>query len=210
MTDCFLSDDRLAAYADGTLAAEDRTGVEQHLAGCDRCTARLAWLRMLAAQAAALPRTIEPGRDLWTGIEGRMAREGQTRNRRIRWPLLAAAAVALIVVSSAITIALSHRGPAAPIATTGHRPIEVPAGANPDAIALAALMAQVKALEAALPAETRALVANQLRQVDAAIEESKVALSSGKSTNLVLNMLAARYQQRLDLLEQAEHLARRS
>ena len=62
MTECFLSDERLAGYAEDTLSEEDRLGVEGHLAGCARCQQQLEWLRSLAAQTRALPRSMEIGR----------------------------------------------------------------------------------------------------------------------------------------------------
>ena len=45
----------LSAYLDGEVAPEERTGIEAHLAACDRCSRRLAELRAIASLMASLP-----------------------------------------------------------------------------------------------------------------------------------------------------------
>ncbi|MBI2982621.1 MAG: zf-HC2 domain-containing protein [Chloroflexi bacterium] len=56
-------DTDLSAYLDGELAPADRTRVEAHLDGCDRCRARLGELRATASLIAALPEA-RPSRSL--------------------------------------------------------------------------------------------------------------------------------------------------
>jgi anti-sigma factor RsiW len=211
MTECFLSDERLSAYADGTLAEPERAGVETHLAGCARCAGQLAWLRTLATQTEALPRALVPARDLWSGIATRLGEPTvvpiAARRRIVLRPLtLAAAAVALIVLSAAATMLLLRREPAS-TATHVTAPGVIPAGADPQAMALARLVAQVRELEKSLPPGTRALVADNLKLIDAAITESEQALAGTPGNAAVERMLEARYQQRLELLEQARRAA---
>ena len=67
-----LTEDQLNGYADGSLAASERDAVESHLAACVTCRAEADELRALLAAARELPRAIEPERDLWGGIEGRI------------------------------------------------------------------------------------------------------------------------------------------
>lgn len=215
MTECFLSDERLADYAAGTLADADRAGVESHLAGCARCQAQLEWLKTLAAQARDLPRALAPGRDLWSGIAARIEQPrdvplGRPRLIQLRPLTLMAAAVALIVVSAALTALWVRRGTEnrmAPVASTGPGPVIVPVGADPRTMALAELVRQVRDLEHSLPAGTRALVAGNLALIDAAIAESEKALAGRPANAAIELMLQARYQQRLELLEQARRAA---
>jgi hypothetical protein len=54
------ADPDLSAYLDGELGPDERTRVEAHLAGCDRCSRRLAELRATASLMAALPYTRAP------------------------------------------------------------------------------------------------------------------------------------------------------
>src|SRR5207249_2681311 len=65
---------KLNEYVDGALAAPDRASLEAHLAECAGCRAAVTELRSLSAATATLPRSIEPARDLWTGIAGRIGK----------------------------------------------------------------------------------------------------------------------------------------
>src|SRR5207249_9736386 len=89
---------KLNEYADGPLAARDRASVEAHLAGCAGCRAAVAELRSLSAAAASLPRSIEPGRDLWVAIESRIRQRATWNVQRVWRPALAAAAVLVIAL----------------------------------------------------------------------------------------------------------------
>ncbi len=211
MNQCMLSDDQLAAYANDSLAGTERESVERHLAGCARCRAEVEWLRTLAARAGALPQEIAPPRDLWNGIAARLDSSkvaGTIPRRRISFnPLaLAAAAVVLIALSVLATLLLVRR-PAPPIAQQAPAPTELNAGSSPEAAALARLVGEVRQLERSLPPGTRALVADNLRLIDAAIAESERALAGQPGNAAVTRMLEARYQQRLELLEQAARAA---
>ncbi|MEO8029503.1 MAG: zf-HC2 domain-containing protein [Gemmatimonadota bacterium] len=211
MSDCFVSPDRLSAYADGTLAESDRAGVESHLTGCPRCQAELAWLQTLAAQVSALPRGIDPPEALWSQIAPRLNPVLRRTDVRIRPMTLAAAAVALMVISAGLTaLWFNHRGQTGPMASSGATPLVVPAVSSDQSVALASLVQQVQQLEASLPAGTRELVATQLKLIDAAIQESQAALAGHATSGSVERMLQARYQQRLELLEQARRVARAS
>src|SRR5690606_30491526 len=48
--------------------------VREHVAGCRQCTVELATLAELRRAARALPESVAPGRDLWTGIAERIER----------------------------------------------------------------------------------------------------------------------------------------
>ncbi|MDP6778770.1 MAG: zf-HC2 domain-containing protein, partial [Candidatus Latescibacteria bacterium] len=103
---------RLNDYVDDQLTADAHGEVEAHLEGCDLCRDEVRFLRSLLADAAALPRSVSPDRDLWSGISDRMDGNGgasvdfeeiRRRSTWPRWSLLAAAAVLLMAASSAIT-----------------------------------------------------------------------------------------------------------
>jgi len=63
--------------------------------------------RALEAALARLPRSVNPPRDLWPGIAARV--EDRPGRSGLRWPWAAAAAVVLVVASSAITASLVRR-----------------------------------------------------------------------------------------------------
>jgi hypothetical protein len=61
-------------YLDGGLVPDDRRSVEAHLTFCETCAAELRRLQRLLEQTSALPRTIQPERDIWVTIEGQIRR----------------------------------------------------------------------------------------------------------------------------------------
>ncbi len=69
---------QLDDYMDGLLAASDATSLEQHLRLCEACRAEYRRMQHLKEKTAALPRSINPRADLWSGIEGRLARNEKT------------------------------------------------------------------------------------------------------------------------------------
>jgi len=216
MSSACLSADRLAAYQAGEGGPEERASVSEHLHGCEHCRQELAWLVELRARVARLPRQVPPARDLWSGIAPRLEVTAVSlpERRRLRPVILAAAAVLLMLAASAAALLIVRRssGPGTRIAsdTTG-QPM-APAGTPTpgSAAALAQLASEVQALERALPPETRALVAHNLELIDAAIRESRAALTANPSNPAIGRMLEARYGQRLLLLQQARRAAPKS
>ena len=111
---CAETRERLDDYSAGALTGAERDRVETHLATCGGCRAEAeAWAALLA-EARSLPRTIAPPRDLWAGIDARI--EGPpvptaTRAARPSLPrwALAAAALALVVLSAAVSSLLTRR-----------------------------------------------------------------------------------------------------
>lgn len=124
-------------YVDGLLAPGLVAGVERHLTDCADCRSEVAELRALLADVAALPREMTPPRDLWAGIRENVAAEPaparparvtplparpRERHPLVRyWLPLAAAAAALVVMSSSITRVMMKPG----------GPFTAPSGAVP-------------------------------------------------------------------------------
>lgn len=105
--------DQLDNYIDGQLSAEAARRIESHLARCGECRKEFDELTSLVKKAGALPKSIQPSRDLWKGIESRLSQpaaagavlEFRERERRTLPPLAswvrygsAIAAVILIAV----------------------------------------------------------------------------------------------------------------
>ena len=59
-------------YVDGILPVDQTEEVRLHVQSCAECSREVAQLRSLQAQASALPRSISPRRDLWSGISERI------------------------------------------------------------------------------------------------------------------------------------------
>jgi len=111
---CEALDAALPDYLEGTLADARRVSVEAHLSECVRCAGLLRDIENIRDEAAALP-DLAPSRDLWQGIEARIAAPvillsaSPERKRRIAPAWLGIAAAALIVSTSGITYMLTAR-----------------------------------------------------------------------------------------------------
>jgi len=188
-------------YADGLLTPEQAADLESHLETCPTCRAELQSLRELLADAQALPRSITPPASTWSGIQSRIEgspRPGvvplSSRRSRLRIPLLAAAAVALMVLSSAVTSLWIKRGGEG----------QAFAASQAEYARVTAELAQkIGQNPAGLSPRTLAVLERNLAIVDAAIREAEEALKTDPGDPNLEEMLLARYQQRLELLQRA-------
>lgn len=201
-----LTEDRLNGYLDGALAPGARSEVERHLDGCARCRDETARLRTLLAAAAALPRSIEPPRDLWAAIAARINQPVRLSVRpSVPRLWLAAAAVALIVASSAVTYFFASRQLRLP---ETNRPAESWAVVEADYRRAAHELRQaLAARRASLAPRTVAVVEENLRVIDGAIGEARAALARDPASPELAELLAAAYEQQLELLRWAARLA---
>src|ERR1700674_1589737 len=116
---CEAFDAALPDYLEGTLDNSRRTWVEQPLGECVRCASLLRDIENISKEAAATP-DLAPSRDLWQGIEARIAAPvipltaRPERQRRFAPAWMGVAAAALIVSTAGITYMLTARsiGPA--------------------------------------------------------------------------------------------------
>jgi Putative zinc-finger len=134
-------DDLLPWYANGTLAGEERARVEKHLESCERCRQELALMHALRSSVKELGAADAPGEF------GRRRLMRDVKSSRVggqRWwrPVLAAAAVVIVVQTLALATLLWPREPAI-----------TPLGGN--AVSGAALL-QVRFTPTATEAEIRA------------------------------------------------------
>jgi len=217
---CTETAERLDAFVEGGLEGPERERVASHLETCADCRAEVEGLTALLAAASELPREIRSPRDLWAGIDARL--EGETVSRRVipalrvaglpRWAL-AAAALALVVVTAAVSSVLTRRwdeAMALKLQRGGDAAATAPA-ARPDppldaeeARFLAASRDLVAGLERQdLTPETMAIVRRNLAVIDAAIAELHRALRKDPGNGDLTRMLLATYQRKIDLLEQA-------
>ena len=214
---------RLDDWVEGSLGVAEKEAVDAHLAGCEACRAEARALEALLAAAVDLPREIRPPRDLWTGIDTRLDDEpGATvvplaaslRIRRAGLPpwALVAAALALVVVTAAVTAILTRNYDEAIAFKLRRGSGEAPetaarnesARGDEEARFLAASQELIAGLEAQdLSPETMEIVRRNLEVIDAAIAELQAALERDPGNGELTRMLLATYQRKIDLLEQA-------
>src|SRR5437868_858758 len=111
---CEAFDAALPDYLEGTLDESRRVAVQKHLGECVRCAGFARDLEKIQRDAAALPDLV-PSRDLWQGIEARIAapviplaaRPDPRRRFVPAW--MGVAAAALIVSTAGITYMLTAR-----------------------------------------------------------------------------------------------------
>jgi hypothetical protein len=166
----------------------------------------------LISRSRSLPRSLEPQRDLWSGIENRISGRATTPEPS-PWSLaglfprpLAAAAVAILLVAttaiSVWSIVQSSGAPAsdAEMASIAARLRERDGVADVHQ----SIVAILDLHRADLPAETIAVLDENLRSIDRAIAEIHLALESNPDHHALGFLLAEAYRSEADLLERLE------
>ena len=111
---CEAFDAALPDYLEGTLDDSLRAAVEMHLRECVRCAGLVRDIENIRKEAAALPDLV-PSRDLWEGIDARIAAPviplsaRPERQRRFVPAWMGVAAAALIVTTAGITYLFTAR-----------------------------------------------------------------------------------------------------
>ncbi|MDQ6690964.1 MAG: zf-HC2 domain-containing protein, partial [Gemmatimonadota bacterium] len=111
---CEAFDAALPDYLEETLDGATRASVDRHLRECVRCTGLVRDLENISKEAAALPDLV-PSRDLWAGIEARIAAPviplaARPERQRLFVPAwMGIAAAALIVSTAGVTFLLTAR-----------------------------------------------------------------------------------------------------
>jgi hypothetical protein len=206
-----LDFDQLNDLIDGRVAAGARSAIEAHLAVCFECSEQHRRLVALLTQARELPEELQPPADLWTGVREHIA---PTRRPVKPWQWQLVAALLLIAVTSAVTAWLVRRpvivvrqsAPAAvPVAAVSLSGPARTVDADYSAIVheLTETLAQRRRQ---LSPETVAKVEASLRVIDIAIDEARAALAADPADRTLLDILAATYQQKVELLRRANEL----
>ncbi len=214
-----LDDQLLSDLLDDALDVSERTGADAHLATCSECDSRLRTMRGVVTQAATLPRSVDVPADEWQRIRARIGvREWRGAGTMPWWTrrsALLAAGLALVMVSSGVTVLLLRPEPSV---TTQAPPVAkgVPATARVAAIedeyaaTARELERELAARKHALAPETIAAVERSLRTIDAAIAEAREALARDPGSETLERLLVAGHGQKIDLLRRAARLATRS
>jgi len=209
---------RLSEYVDGDLPADARVALERHLVDCVECRETIAELRRIQSLAGTLGDR-EPPRDLWPGVQRRIAEVEQATGVlpfRQRWaftvPQLAAAAVLMMVVGAGTaTLALRDRETPA----SGGLPVAVGSPlVQPAAFAgTASYDAAVADLERVLAdhgdhldSATVHVLRQSLETIDRAIARARAALESDPSDPYLNAHLAETMRRKVNLMRRAATL----
>jgi hypothetical protein len=210
---CHEWTDRFDDFLDGRLDATEIEDLRAHVAGCSSCAGELASARDLKDLAAALPRSLEPSRDLWPGIEARISDAKVVRGRFGRRALLAAAAT-VVVISSIVTAYFVGRSQA--VVVTAESPAMIESGPSEVLLAtfkglgvdnyMATRTELLNALEARkheLSVETMDVVTENLMLIDHAMDRIAEALGEDPGNEFLMKQLASAYRRQIDLLQRA-------
>jgi anti-sigma factor RsiW len=211
---CEQARDLLEAHADGSLEPAIGAQIDRHLAACEACAARLTRVRSLLDDARRLPRSLDPPRDLWPAIAERLHDRAVVplvprRARTVVVPRawLAAAAVALITVSSGVTALLVRRTSPAGFQHLAALPSSVLVLEREYADAAAEITAVLEAQRDTLPIQAVAALEHSLRVLDHAIGEARAALTRDPGNAELSQLLLATHRHKLDVLKRASLLA---
>ena len=210
---CDEVDGRLDGYADGSLSEGEFQEVELHLSSCAACREQERRLRLVLAQARALPRELSPSRDLWAGIAQRI--EAGRRGRATWWLGLAAAAVLV----GAVSVSFLHRDDPVPVSVPG--PVTVPVSRTsltPEGTTLGAaeqeyeraaneLLAALQDRRQSLSPQTLANVESNLAVIDQALTEVRAALGRDPGNKDLTRMLVSAHRKKVDTLRRVVRLS---
>jgi hypothetical protein len=207
--DCRARDEQIDAYVDGSLSDIARHELEGHLRACARCRAEVAATQALVTRARALPRQFPPSADRWPDLRARTSRAKRTV-AGWRVARLAAAIAVAAMISSAVTY-VAMRGATERSAVVSVEPAEGVAslaridGQYTDVTR--ELAAELDARREELSPEAIATVERSLAVIDTALAEARAALALEPDNPMLARMLAATYEQKLDLLRRATRLS---
>jgi hypothetical protein len=216
----------LNEYVDDELPEEIRRLVEEHVRTCLPCRRTLAELESLLERAHRLPTEIEPDKELWPGIESRIAGPqvaGEIAKRpppepsqwTLRWNPLSVAAVLLLAVAVPFTLWQVGRSPVEelPVAQSDSlKPADATATAmlarSEDGVLLqrADLLEALERQRDILPLEAFISIEENARLIDQAIAQVRTALEESPDNRQLELLLAARYQQEVALLKQVNRV----
>ena len=203
---------------DGTLEGVEADAASRHAATCRECGDQLARANELAALVEQLPRSVDPSRDLWSGIAYSLRPESNVvRGRFGTWgrSWMAAAALAVAAVGSILVAYTIGRHHAPVVVQRSVTPLAVPARAGAGSMAVVEaefreardeLFAALRARESSLSPETMAVVNDNLLVIDAAIQRISQALGEDPDNPMLTGQLTRAYQQQIQLLRRANRL----
>jgi hypothetical protein len=190
---------------------------ERHRAQCAECRTLWTELDAISAEAARLP-LLTPSRDLWSGIEARIAAPSAPRFSLLRSPAfrLAIAASLLVTVTSVVTWQVARTAddgvpaladlPESYAEESALHRASFTASVTQMDREIATLESIVAERRAELDPRTIAVLEANLRVIDDAIAESRAALAADPASQFLASQFTRAYTSKLTLLRDAATL----
>jgi len=199
---------------DGDLRPDFADQLEEHLDSCPECHRQMDDLRSLVASAAGLQGEMEPSRDLWPGIEGRL-----TGVPSSRWPIrrVVLAVAALVVAGFGLSLFRApNTGPQLAPSTQKGIVQAKNRTATLDDVRLEYRQARDELLEVVqarrdeVSPETLQVIENNLALIDRAIDEIETVLAVNPGEGRLDRHLLLAYHRQIELLRWATRLPSRT
>lgn len=219
MANCDNVSNALVDFIDGRLDPEAERAVERHLDTCANCRALVVDLRTIRAAAFMLDRH-EPGPEVWTSLQQRVAAEPVPRGRVLAmpttdasWAIWLGAAAAIILATVIGILPLMQREEPGPpqTANAGEATVEsvtaeFEAAEQHYQKAITDLETIAKQDTGELDPQVAAVLQKNLAVIDQAIGESRAALQSQPSNDTAQEGLFDALQTKVALLQQTVEL----
>jgi anti-sigma factor RsiW len=191
---------RLDDLLDGALAPEERVEINRHLSLCAGCRNEAEARAAVQSRVDGLARWVDPPRDLWPGIVGRIELQKVERGRfgsRARRVALAAAAAAVVAAAMLAAYTVGRRQ---------SQPMITALDPSEFRHARTELLVILEQRRHQLSPETLRVVDSNLQLIDGAIDEITLALGRDPDNPQLSHRLAAVYRQQIELLRTATGL----
>lgn len=198
---------------DGDLSEEAQVAFTSHLAECAECRDEYTFMKNILGETANLPRSIQPDRDLWSGIQSRIDVTSKSaevvpfpKSAIRRWaPLMAAAAVFLVIAG------LNYSKTTPPVSPVAYNPTTATLATVPNeeleslesqyAEARSALMQALDDRKGEMPEDLAATIEENLNIIENAVVDINRALEENPENPELERMLHAAYQSEVTLLQ---------
>jgi hypothetical protein len=214
---CEQCNDRIGDAVDGTLDAEGQAQIDAHCRGCAACRELVNDLKDIRAAAATLERHI-PSAELWRAIAAQAqsavaAQPLQRDNPATRWPRLGqlAAAAALVMMLGAAAWFGARWQPRGTVDGTASDLVrsaasELQLAEQHYQNAITALEQLTVERDDALDPSVAAEIAQSLKSIDRAIDDSRAALKSDPNSFVAQTSLLEALRMKVALLQETVSL----
>jgi hypothetical protein len=195
--------------SDGGVVARDEEA--RHLASCPECRSTLSRVRSLLGAARSLPREVEPPPEAWTQIRARVGRSnaGSRRSWVRGWGGWVAAAASVVFIVGAALLIPGGRGKGS--VSTATSPVRTSPAVARIELHFAETLAELRTTLAAQRTHYTPAAANvvdrTLAVIDTAIAETRAAITDDPENPVLVEILSAHYERKVELLQRATELA---
>jgi anti-sigma factor RsiW len=208
-----LTEDERQAFADDTLAREQRESVEAHLATCAVCAGDVARITTLMKRVHETPAPTAPLDELWPSIRARIeqtklvpleAANGKRQAGRghARWFASIGVIAAAVIIAFAVRGRRPHAGNSiVGVDNSNAALIAVVDSAHAYEEEARTLLDRLELQRAMLRPDAAKALDHDLHVVDVAIAELKDAVARDPNNPALRRLLATSYRQKVDLLK---------